>query len=78
MTVGSWLAIAAPRGTPPDVVAKINADINHALTEPDVVQQLRTFGFEGTPETPEQLAGEIRSDAKKFAELVKRTGATAD
>jgi len=78
MTVGAWLAIVAPRGTPADVVAKINADINRALAEPDVVQQLKTFGFEGTPQTPEQLGEEFRSDAKKFSELVKRTGATAD
>jgi tripartite-type tricarboxylate transporter receptor subunit TctC len=78
MTVGAWLAIVAPRGTPAAIVTKINADINKALAEPDVVQQLKTFGFEGTPQTPEQLADEFRADTKRFAELVKRTGATAD
>ncbi len=78
MVVGAWLAIVAPRGTPPDVVRKINAEVNKALAEPDVIQQLQTFGFEGTPATPEQLAEEIRADVKKFAELVRRTGATAD
>jgi len=78
LSVGAWLAIAAPRGTPPDVVARINADVNRALAEPDVQQQLRTFGFEGTPETPDQLAAEFRADEKRFAEIVKRTGATAD
>ena len=78
MVVGSWLAIMAPRGTPPEVVRKINAEVNKALADPDIVQQLQNFGFEGTPQTPEQLGDEIRSDAKKFAELVRRTGATAD
>ena len=78
MIVGSWLAIVAPRGTPRDVVRKINAEVNKALGDPDVVQQLQNFGFEGSPQTPEQLAEEFRSDAKKFAELVRRTGATAD
>jgi tripartite-type tricarboxylate transporter receptor subunit TctC len=78
MVVGAWLAIVAPRGTPPDVIRKINAEVNRALADPDVVQQLQTFGFEAAPETPEQLAEEIRADAKKFAELVHRTGATAD
>ena len=78
MVVGAWLAIVAPRGTPPDVVRKINTDVNRILADPEIVQQLQTFGFEAAPETPEQLADEIRADAKRFAELVRRTGATAD
>jgi tripartite-type tricarboxylate transporter receptor subunit TctC len=76
INVGAWLALAAPRGTPREVVRKINADVNRVLTDPDVVAQLANFG--GANETPEQLAEEIRSDAKKYGELVRRTGATAD
>ena len=78
MVVGSWLAIVAPRGTQPEVVRRINAEVNKALTDPDVVQLLQNFGFDGAPESPEQLAEEIRADARKFADLVRRTGATAD
>ena len=78
MQVGSWLAVMAPRGTPPEVVRKINTDVNRVLTDPDVVAQLDNFGFDGAPESPEQLGEEIRSDAKKYGELVRRTGATAD
>jgi tripartite-type tricarboxylate transporter receptor subunit TctC len=78
MVVGSWLAILAPRGTAPEVVRKINAGVNNALADPDVIQQLQNFGFEAAPGTPEQLAEEIRFEAKKFAELVRRTGATAE
>jgi len=78
MAVGSWLAVMAPRGTPPDVVRKINADINRALAEPEVVAALDNFGFDAAPGTPGQFGDEIRADAKKYAELVKRTGATAD
>jgi len=78
MKVGSWLAILAPRGTPPEVVRRINADVNRVLADPDVVAQMQSFGFEAAPESPDQLAEEIRADAKKYAELVRRTGATAD
>ena len=78
MRVGSWLAILAPRGTPLEVVRRINADVNRALADPDVVAQTQMFGFEAAPQTPEQLAEEIRADARKYAELVRRTGATAD
>jgi tripartite-type tricarboxylate transporter receptor subunit TctC len=78
MTVGAWLAIVAPRGTPPEVVRRINADVNRVLVDPDVVMQLQTFGFEAAPESPEQFAAEIRADARRYAEIVRRTGATAD
>lgn len=78
MSVGSWLAIMAPRGTPPDVVRKINADVNELLGDPEVAQQLSNFGFDGSAMTPEALAQEIVDDAKKYGELVRRTGATAD
>ena len=78
LVVGAWLAIVAPRGTPPDVVRRINADVNRQLADPDVAQQLRAFGFEAAIRTPEELANEFNADARKFAELVRRTGATAE
>ena len=78
MVVGAWLALVAPRGTPADVVRKINGDVNKVLADPDILQQMRTLGFDPAPESPEQLADEIRADAKKYGELVRRTGATAD
>ena len=78
LEVDAWLAIVAPRGTPPDIVRRINADVNKALANPEVQQQLQQFGFEAAPGTPEQFAEVIRADAKKYAELVRRTGATAE
>jgi tripartite-type tricarboxylate transporter receptor subunit TctC len=78
MVVDSWLAIMAPRGTPPQVVQRINADVNRALADPDVQDKLRTFGFEAAPGTPEQLGEFIAAESKRFAELVRRTGATAE
>jgi tripartite-type tricarboxylate transporter receptor subunit TctC len=78
MIVDSWLAVMAPRGTPPEIVRRINADINRQLADPEVLEQMQRFGFEPAPGTPEQLAEVIRADEKKFAELVRRTGATAD
>jgi tripartite-type tricarboxylate transporter receptor subunit TctC len=78
MVVDAWLAVVAPRGTPVEIVRRINADINRQLADPEVLEQLRRFGFEPAPGTPEQLAEVIRTEEKKFAELVRRTGATAD
>ena len=78
LEVDTWLALVAPRGTPPEVVRRINAEINKQLGDPEVKQLLQQFGFEAAPGTPEQFAEVIRADVKKYAELVRRTGATAD
>ena len=78
LEVDSWLALMAPRGTPPEIVHRINAEVNRQLADPDVLEQMRRLGFEAAPGTPEQFAEIIRADAKKYGELVRRTGATAD
>jgi tripartite-type tricarboxylate transporter receptor subunit TctC len=78
LSVGSWLALVAPRGTPLDVVRKINADVNKVLAEPDVLARLNDLGFDAAPGSPEQFAAEIRADAKKYEQVVRRTGATAE
>src|ERR1700675_341137 len=56
LAVDSWLGIVAPRGTPPEIVRRINAEVNRQLADPEVLQQLQTFGFEAAPGTPEQFA----------------------
>ena len=78
LEVDSWLGIVAPRGTSPEIVRRINAEVNRQLADPEVLEQLRKFGFEAASGTPEQFAEIIRADAKKYGELVRRTGATAD
>lgn len=78
LEVDSWLAIVAPRGTPAEIVRKINTEVNRQLADPDVQQQLQTLGFEAAPGTPEQFADVIRADARKYAELVRRTGASPE
>jgi tripartite-type tricarboxylate transporter receptor subunit TctC len=76
--VGSWLAVLAPRGTPQELVRKINADMNTQLADPEVLERLKILGFEPSPGTPEQLAAEILRDTKTYGDLVRLTGATAD
>jgi tripartite-type tricarboxylate transporter receptor subunit TctC len=76
--VDSWLALLAPRATPPALVRRINADLNAALASPEVLERMKILGFEASPGTPEQLADAIQADTKTYAELVRLTGATAD
>jgi len=76
--IDSWLALLAPRGTPPETVRRINADVNRLLGDAQVLDRMQFLGFEAAPSTPEQLAELIRAEIKRYADLVRRTGATAD
>lgn len=73
-----WVAFFAPRGTPADIVRRINADVNQQLTAPEVVERMRVGGWEPTPSTPAELAELIRRDTRKYVDLVRRTGASID
>jgi tripartite-type tricarboxylate transporter receptor subunit TctC len=76
--IDSWIGIVAPRGTPAEVVRKINADVNRSMADPEVLERMKLFGFEPAPMSPEEMATVIRADTLKNAETVRRTGATAD
>ena len=78
LEVDSWLGLMAPRGTPPDTIHRINAEVTRVLADPDVLGQMRKLGFEPAAGTPEQFAQAIAADVRKYGELVRRTGAKAD
>src|SRR2546425_3104606 len=72
------VAVPSRRAAPADAIAAINAGVNRALAEPDVRERLTTFGFTPLPASSGELQSLIRADTAKFAELVRKTGATID
>jgi tripartite-type tricarboxylate transporter receptor subunit TctC len=76
--IESWIGVVAPRGTPPEVIRVINADINRLMADTEILERMSLFGYEPAPATPEEMAELIRVDIRKSAEIVKRSGATAD
>jgi tripartite-type tricarboxylate transporter receptor subunit TctC len=70
--VKAWVALLAPRGTPPAIIAKINQDIAKVLAEPDVKERLASFTFEPYASSPADIAALIVSDSKRYADIVKR------
>jgi tripartite-type tricarboxylate transporter receptor subunit TctC len=76
--VNAWVALLSPKSAPRDSVDAINAAVNRALGEPDIRERLATFGFTPLPSSRAQLAELIRADTAKYAELVRKTGATID
>jgi tripartite-type tricarboxylate transporter receptor subunit TctC len=66
--------LAAPAGTPPAIIARLNKELNAALAAEDVQTRLATEGAEALPGTPEIYAADIAKEEKKWGGLVKKLG----
>jgi tripartite-type tricarboxylate transporter receptor subunit TctC len=67
----SWYALFAPKGTPKEIIAKINADMTRILALPDVKEREATMGYRFIGGSPEQLASFLESGIAKWAEVAK-------
>jgi tripartite-type tricarboxylate transporter receptor subunit TctC len=63
--------MAAPAGTPPAVIARLNRDIVAALKNPEVAQLFLKQGLEPAPTTPEAFGKFIRSEFEKWGRVLK-------
>ncbi|WP_151448690.1 tripartite tricarboxylate transporter substrate binding protein [Lacisediminimonas profundi] len=76
--VDLWYGVLAPAGTPPAVVSRLNTEINQILSQPDVREALDKQGMTATPGSADKLGNLIRTDAKRWADVIKRANITAD
>jgi len=67
----TWFGMFAPAGTPRDVVARVNAEVATALKAPDLLERFAAAGAEAVGSTPEQFVERIKSDAAKWAEVIR-------
>lgn len=74
----TWFGLLAPAGTPKDVIAKLNAEFNKALTQPDLRKKLGDQGADPAGGTPEQFATLIKDDIVRWGKVVKQSGARVD
>jgi len=72
--VVGWYGIAAPAGTPKDVVAKLNADANRALKSPELIAQFEKLGYEPIGDTPNEAAARIKSDVAHWTKIIRDAG----
>ena len=70
----TWYGMAAPRGTPPEIVARFNTEINRALHDPDVQARIGTAGGEITGGTSANLADVMHRDYPKYRRIFAETG----
>ena len=76
--INPWFGIFAPGGTPAAVVKQINTDISKVLEDKATVEKFAALGAEPYETTPEEFAAILRDDIRKWAAVVKSSGATAD
>jgi tripartite-type tricarboxylate transporter receptor subunit TctC len=74
----AWNGVLAPAGTPKEIVARLNAEILRILGMPDVRERLSSQGADPVGGTPEQFAALIRDEIRKWAKVVKDSGAKVD
>ena len=67
----AYFAVFAPAGTPPDVVAKLNAAINAAAISKDIQDRFSANGFAVEPGTPEALAARNKVETAKWAKAIR-------
>jgi tripartite-type tricarboxylate transporter receptor subunit TctC len=73
-----WYALWAPARTPPEIVAKIDADLQRALAMPEVRETLSRQGMEVVTSTPAELAARERAEAARWEHIVKAAGIKAE
>lgn len=73
--VHSWFGLAAPAGTPQATVERLNAELGKVLASAEVLQRLQDLAATPEPGTPEQMQGFITTELKRWAAVVKSSGA---
>ena len=73
----TWNGVVAPKGTPPDIVAKLNGAINAALADPNITARLADLGATTLIESPAEFGKFLADETAKWAEVIKHAGIKA-
>lgn len=76
--VTAWFGVVAPAGTPTDVVAKLNAEINRILQQPETKDRFLKAGVEAAGGAPEVFAKHLQTEVAKWGKLVRGANIRAD
>ncbi len=74
IATGAWVALLAPLGTPPAIIARLNRAANDALKTPAMAEPLARLGAQPRGGTPEDLARHMKAEHDKWGPIVARLG----
>jgi tripartite-type tricarboxylate transporter receptor subunit TctC len=78
LTASIWFSLSGPAGMQSEVVNKLNAEVRRALQLPDVRERLRPEGIEPGDLDPQQFTAFVAAELKRWAPVVRASGAQAD
>jgi tripartite-type tricarboxylate transporter receptor subunit TctC len=74
----TWYGLYAPKGTPADIVSRLNREVKEILAQPAMRERLIQQGFEPQGNSPEEFSSFIASEITKWARVVKAAGVVAE
>jgi tripartite-type tricarboxylate transporter receptor subunit TctC len=74
----TWFGVLGPAKLPPDITARLNAEINKALQTPELKKKLGDQGADVAGSTPEQFGKLVRDDMARWGVVVRESGAKID
>jgi tripartite-type tricarboxylate transporter receptor subunit TctC len=78
LTASIWFSLSGPAGMPPEIVTKLNTEVRRILKLPEVRERLRPEGIEPGDLDPQQFTAFVASEIKRWAPVVRASGAQAD
>src|SRR3954468_11233104 len=74
----AWFGLGAPKGTPPEIIALLNKEVNAAVADPNIRARLADMGGMMINGTPAEFGRIIEEETEKWAKVVKFSGAKAE
>jgi tripartite-type tricarboxylate transporter receptor subunit TctC len=73
--ITAWVGLVAPKGTPGEIVQKLNLEVGRALKDPEFLRQLATIGIDPIGSTPDEFAVFLRKEIPRWKQIVDDAGA---
>jgi tripartite-type tricarboxylate transporter receptor subunit TctC len=74
----TWFGIFGPKALPPEVVTRLNSEINAVLKSPEFIERLKTLGYDAAGGAPQKFAQVVAGDAAKWSRLIRERKITTD
>ncbi len=70
-SITAWIGVVAPKGTPNEIVQKLNLEIGRALKDPEFARQMSTMGVDPLGSTPDEFATFLRNEIPRWKQIVQ-------
>lgn len=74
----AWAGLLAPKGTPPQAIAQLNAEVTRIMNEPEVKERLAGLGADFSPNSPKDFDQFIRSEITRWGDVIRRANLKVD